>query len=71
MRLDSFAQLQNVHALEASLHCALSRIIQIRSYLEDHPNRPPHPLEVEAITEASRLVARATTRLVQYHLPRP
>ncbi len=70
-RLDSFALLQSVYALESSLHSALARVIQIRRALESFPDRGAHCLDLEQIVAAAGHVAKASSQLQRFPLPRP
>jgi hypothetical protein len=70
-RLDSFALVQSVHALESALHSALAECIGIRRGLEDWPDRGSHPADLERITSAAALVAKCSTLLVQFPMRRP
>ncbi len=70
-RLDAFALLQSVYALETSLHTAIAETIHIRRALEDWPERGAHPLHLERIITASQHIARANTQLKQFPLGKP
>jgi hypothetical protein len=71
MRLDVYALLQSVDALESTTHSMLARVVEIRRYLEDYPNRNPHWHNLEQVTEAARLLAKANAQLGQFPIIRP
>ncbi len=70
-RLDSYALLLAVDGVEAALHSALSRAIEIRRALESFPDRGAHCLDLEQITTASHHIAKASSQLKRFPLPRP
>jgi hypothetical protein len=70
-RLDAFALVQSVHAVESALHSALSRTIEIRRHLESFPDRAAHPLDLEQIVAAAGHIAKCSTQLRRFPVPRP
>jgi hypothetical protein len=70
-RLDMYTLLLAIDALESSLHSSLSRVIEIRRYLEGWNDGGSHPAELERVTAAAAHVAKATTLLRQFPIIRP
>jgi hypothetical protein len=70
-RLDSHALLLAIDSVEAALHSALARAIEIRRALEAFPDRGAHCLDLEQITAASHHIAKASSQLQRFPLPRP
>jgi hypothetical protein len=70
-RLDSHALLLAIDSVEAALHSALSRTIEIRRHLESFPDRAAHPLDLEQVVAAAGHIAKASTQLRRFPLPRP
>ncbi len=70
-RLDSYALLLAIDSVEAALHSALARAIEIRRALESFPDRGAHPTDQEQIVAAAAHLAKANTQLRRFPIPRP
>jgi hypothetical protein len=70
-RLDSYALLLAVDGVEAALHSALARTIEIRRHLESFPDRAAHPMDLEQIVAAAGHVAKCSSQLRRFPVPSP